>query len=733
MSLSFYCKEEENSREESINRYKNIFANYDKNTPSLSDALIQMYNSLDLGNKKINELTEDIINKCKATIDFNYDMIKIKYENITKEDAYIICSYTCESEDREYSPYRILNQNLVSNNRHKGVNNISKYLYIFLKSLRKLPRYYPEKKALYRCLNCQVNLATYNIGNKKTFWGFTSTSPDPNATYSFLKDTIKDKEALKTGTVFTLSGDIWGYNIELFNCYQEEEILLEPERKFKITDVLPPLNGITSIRCKILKTDLILSDNKLDSNLISDDEIENENRDNINIKEYIIKFEMQAKINEEKYTKGIGILCKCNIESKKTKKIKALITYNHMINFDFLNKGEKMILYINKKEYEINIKINRYKYTNEDLDFTIIEILDKDNIKNFIEIDNFIYSKNYTGNNIISVYLNDDGDDFELSHNKIIKKDNDYYTCDTETMKEGIIIFKDNMKLIGIIKVKEEKINIIPMNMIIDKINFIKCIYEIQKEDVNKNIQIINNNFYQTIINEEIQKYIKIIINGEIYSNILTFKFNKEGYYTIYLLSYNDLTSMSLMFRNCTSLKELDFSSFNTDQVTNMSYMFYNCSSLKELDLSPFKTNQVTDMSNMFYECLSLKELNLSSFDTSQVKNMSCMFSYCSSLTELNLSSFNTSQVINMSCMFNDCIALTELNLSSFDTSQVIDMSAMFNNCIALEKLDLSSFKTNKVKNMIGMFDKIKKECKIKCNNEKIIKQYKNTKNCIII
>ena len=39
-------------------------------------------------------------------------------------------------------------------------------------------------------------------------------------------------------------------------------------------------------------------------------------------------------------------------------------------------------------------------------------------------------------------------------------------------MKEGIIIFKDNMKLIGIIKVKEEKINIIPMNMIIDKINF---------------------------------------------------------------------------------------------------------------------------------------------------------------------------------------------------------------------------------------------------------------------
>ena len=54
---------------------------------------------------------------------------------------------------------------------------------------------------------------------------------------------------------------------------------------------------------------------------------------------------METKKNEEIiYTKGIGILC--NIP---TKNIKALITYNHMINFDVLNNGKKMILYIKKK------------------------------------------------------------------------------------------------------------------------------------------------------------------------------------------------------------------------------------------------------------------------------------------------------------------------------------------------------------------------------------------------
>ena len=125
MSLNYYSKEEDKNKEESINRYKNIFINYGKNIPSLSEALMQMYKSLeDINEKKVNELSEAIINKCKERIDPDFDLIKFKYNNITKEDAYIICSYTCESEDRTKSPYKILNKNLVSNDRKNGVRNV---------------------------------------------------------------------------------------------------------------------------------------------------------------------------------------------------------------------------------------------------------------------------------------------------------------------------------------------------------------------------------------------------------------------------------------------------------------------------------------------------------------------------------------------------------------------------------------------------------------------------------
>ena len=48
-------------------------------------------------------------------------------------------------------------------------------------------------------------------------------------------------------------------------------------------------------------------------------------------------------------------------------------------------------------------------------------------------------------------------------------------------------------------------------------------------------------------------------------------------------------------------ITEIYFKGSNTSNVTNMSYMFRECSTLTSLDLSNFDTSNVTRMSHMFY------------------------------------------------------------------------------------------------------------------------------------
>ena len=169
-------------------------------------------------------------------------------------------------------------------------------------------------------------------------------------------------------------------------------------------------------------------------------------------------------------------------------------------------------------------------------------------------------------------------------------------------------------------------------------------------------------------------------------------------------LDTSTATNMQSLFQNCKKLNSINTSNFNNSNVTNMTMMFYNCSSLTSLDLSNFNTSKVTSMSYMFTNCSSLTSLDLSNFNTSNVTNMSVMFRGCSKLTSLNVTSFNTAKVTAMNHMFYDCKSLTSLDLSSFDTSKVTSMSHMFVNCQLIKELDLSNFDTSKVTSIESMF-----------------------------
>lgn len=140
-------------------------------------------------------------------------------------------------------------------------------------------------------------------------------------------------------------------------------------------------------------------------------------------------------------------------------------------------------------------------------------------------------------------------------------------------------------------------------------------------------------------------------------------------------------------FFGCTNLKNIEgINNLNTTEVTDMGAMFRNCSSLTDLDVSGFDTRKVTTMGTMFSGCSKLSTLDVSGFDTKNVTDMYCMFNKCSGLTTLNVSGFDTKNVTNMREMFAGCSKLATIYVSDkFVTTNVTDGKNMFNMCKALE------------------------------------------------
>ena len=165
-------------------------------------------------------------------------------------------------------------------------------------------------------------------------------------------------------------------------------------------------------------------------------------------------------------------------------------------------------------------------------------------------------------------------------------------------------------------------------------------------------------------------------------------------------------TSLKEFFYNCKTLETISGLEYlNTANITDMSSMFWNCSNLKSLDLTKFDTKNVSSMYFMFYNCPNLTSLDLTNFNTKNVKNMNGMFGDCTHLTSLDITNFNTAKVTNMGNMFLGCSNLTSLDLTNFNTAKVTDMHGMFKGCSALTSLDLTNFNTAEVRDMNRMFN----------------------------
>ena len=471
-----------------------------------------------------------------------------------------------------------------------------------------------------------------------------------------------------------------------------------------------------------------------------------------------------CKINNDK-GKGTGFFCYIEYEDKK---FPVMITCNHVIDENIINKDNKINITLNDEKIDKKIIIdnNRKIYTSLEYDITIIEIKPKeDDIDSFLDLDLNIYKKETSNMNNESIYiiqypqiLNEQKACVSYGILKGITNINEIsYFCSTCPGSSGSPILKiSNNKIIGIHKEapiyfefnkglflknpineyiennikKKKKTNIIYEAKENIK-NEINIVLKVDKKDINKNIYFLDNNDYKD--DKKKISFNKHILelnesNVDIYINDIKHKFQKyfepikDGEYNIKLKFKEFIVNCSYMFFCCSNIISIDLSEFYSNDINNMNHMFYWCKNLKKINLTNLNTQNVIDMSNLFQFCENLINLDLSSFNTKKVENMCCMFHNCKNLEVIKFSSsFDTINVRNINQMFFNCNNLTNINLLSFNTQNVKNMSQMFFDCNKLKNLDLSSFEINDDANIEYMFFYCEN-----LDNIKIKKKYEN-------
>ena len=167
-----------------------------------------------------------------------------------------------------------------------------------------------------------------------------------------------------------------------------------------------------------------------------------------------------CKICMKDGTKGTGFFCKIPFPDMNNL-LTVLITNNHVINESNLNKEEKIMISINNDNLLKVIDIgDRITYTNKTYDVTFIQIYqDKDNINEYLEIDNYFNQEGsnelYSGSSIYVLHYPKSVKaavsygilkDIDVHHNYIFS-----HFCCTENGSSGspILSISDN-KVLGI-------------------------------------------------------------------------------------------------------------------------------------------------------------------------------------------------------------------------------------------------------------------------------------------
>jgi len=397
---------------------------------------------------------------------------------------------------------------------------------------------------------------------------------------------------------------------------------------------------------------------------------------------------------------GTGFFCKIPLNNNL---LPVLITNNHILNEHDIDNNKIIKLMINNTVKIIVIDNSRKKYTNSNIDITIIEIKpNKDEINDFLEIDeNNIYEDKeaieleYQKKSIYIIhYINRElSVSYGLIKGIIDNKRMEHY-CNTENGSSGgPILSLKSFKVIGMHCGGFHNFGFnygTLIKYIIDEFNN----YNINKKEINliyKTDKEGEEDIFGKKFVENNKNNIELIINGNRNDLISECKL-KKGENNIKMIIKNKITNLEYMFEYCKSLNNIEELKYlDTKDINNFSYMFFGCSSLSDIKgLENWDVSNGKDFSNMFRGCSSLSDIKgLENWNMSNGRNLGAMFCGCSSLSDIKgLENWNVSNVNNFSYMFCGCSLLSDIKgLENWNVSNGNNFSYIFFECSSLSDI----------------------------------------------
>ena len=156
-------------------------------------------------------------------------------------------------------------------------------------------------------------------------------------------------------------------------------------------------------------------------------------------------------IRKKDIIKGKGTGFFLELDNKSIPFNKCLITKNNILNEEDIKIGKEISIEYENKKKILKITKNRRAFTNKKLDYTLIEILSEDKIKNFFRP--YTYSNSYEGKDVFLLqYVY--GSELGFSYGKVlsIKQDNIIHNCSTQAGSSGapLLLRGQELSIIGV-------------------------------------------------------------------------------------------------------------------------------------------------------------------------------------------------------------------------------------------------------------------------------------------